>query len=77
MAYSLMVLRDTLIIIGGIVVLYIITIVYTRRLHARRLQRREDAENERIGRKGGLFNRKTRSRAVAGQKVGRDGHQGP
>ena len=72
MAYSMMVLRDTLIIIGGIVVLYVITVVY-----ARRLQRREDAENERIDRKGGLFDRKIRSRAVAGQKVGRDGRQGP
>ena len=72
MAYALMALRDTLIIIGGIVVLYLITVVYTRRL-----QRREDAENERIGRKGGLFDRKIRSRAVAGQKVGRDGRQGP
>ena len=72
MDYSLMVLRDTLIIIGGIVVLYLITVVYTRRL-----QRREDAENERIGRKGGLFDRKIRSRGVAGQKVGRDGRQGP
>jgi hypothetical protein len=72
MAYSLMVLRDTLIIIGGIVVLYLITIIYTRRL-----QRREDAKNERIDRKGGLFDRKIRSRAVAGQKVGRDVRQGP
>jgi hypothetical protein len=72
MASSLMVLRDTLIIIGGIVVLYLITILYTRRL-----QRREDAENERIDRKGGLFDRKTRSRAIAGQKVERDGRQGP
>jgi hypothetical protein len=73
MAYSLLVLRDTLIIIGGIVVLYLITVVYTRR----RLQRRPDAKNERIDRKGGLFDRKMRSRAVAGQKVGRDGRQGP
>ena len=73
MAYSLMVLRDTLITIGGIVVLYLITRIYTRR----RLQRREDAENERMDRKGGLFDRKMRSRAVAGQKVGRDGRQGP
>lgn len=72
MAYTLMVLRDTLIIIGGLVVLYLITIAY-----ARRLQRREDAENARIDRKGGLFDRKIRSRAGAGPKVGRDVRQGP
>jgi hypothetical protein len=73
MAYSLLVLRDTLIIIGGIVVLYLITVIYTRR----RLQRRPDAKNELMNRKGGLFDRKKRSRAGAGQKVGRDGRQGP
>lgn len=72
MADSLMVLRDTLIIIGGIVVLYLITVIYTRRL-----QRREDARNERMDRKGGLFDRKIRSKTVAGQKAGRDGRQGP
>jgi hypothetical protein len=71
MVYELMVLRDTLIMIGGIVVLYLITVVYTRRL-----RRREDAENERIGRKMGLFDRKIRSRTVADRKVGRDGRQG-
>jgi hypothetical protein len=71
MAYALMVLRDTLIMIGGIVLLYIITVVYTRRI-----QRRDDAENERIGRKRGLFDRKIRSRTVADRKVGRDGRQG-
>lgn len=72
MADSLMVLRDTLIIIGGIVVLYLITVIYTRRL-----QRREDAKHERIDRKAGLFDRKTRSKAVAGHKAGSDVHQGP